>query len=128
MYIIFSLHSQFLLNYSYDRNNHLRSHRSIPDLAVHTGSGQLSMPVHLLALNWSLDQPKATIHRICGDRVQQHGDNYQTLRADCKSHEEVIWMFINFARLRLVFKLLGGFACLRKLKVCLVNLHAYPCT
>ena len=48
-------------------------------------------------MNWSLDQPPATIHRICGDRVQQRGDNHQTLRADpsSKSHEEIIWMFIN---------------------------------
>lgn len=54
-------------------------------------------PVRLLALNWVLDKPPATIHRICGDRVQDRGENHQTLRAEprSKSHEEVIWMFIH---------------------------------
>ncbi|KAF8811005.1 hypothetical protein BYT27DRAFT_7185117 [Phlegmacium glaucopus] len=53
--------------------------------------------VHLLALNWSLDQPRATIHCTCGDPVQERDDNHQTLRANTstKSHEEVIWTFIN---------------------------------
>lgn len=52
-------------------------------------------PVRLVALNWSLDQPPAMIHRICGDRVQGRGENHQTLRADeHKNHEDVIWMFI----------------------------------
>jgi tRNA ligase len=52
-------------------------------------------PVRLVALNWSLDQPPAMIHRICGDRVQARGENHQTLRPDeRKSHEDVIWMFI----------------------------------
>lgn len=58
----------------------------------------MSPPVRLLALNWALDDPPAMIHRICGDRVLHRGDNHQTLRADkstAKSHEEVIWSFIN---------------------------------
>ena len=85
----------FFLSYllSYDRNNHLRQHReSLRDVA-----SKYPQPVRLLALNWSLDQPPATIHRICGDRVQERGDNHQTLRADAstKSHEEAIWRFIN---------------------------------
>ena len=85
--------SRLFLIYSYDRNNHLKQHRqSLRDVA-----SKLPQSVRLLALNWSLDQPPATIHRICGDRVQERGDNHQTLRADMssKSHEEVIWMFIN---------------------------------
>ena len=57
------------------------------------------VPTRLLALNWAItEKPQATIHRICGDRVTHRGDNHQTLRADssaAKSHEEVIWMFIN---------------------------------
>jgi tRNA ligase len=83
----------FFLTYSYDRNNHLKQHRqSLRDVA-----SKFPQSVRLLALNWSLDQPPATIHRICGDRVQERGDNHQTLRADMssKSHEEIIWMFIN---------------------------------
>jgi tRNA ligase len=56
----------------------------------------MSPPVRLLALNWSLDKPSSTIHRICGDRVLQRGDKHQSLRANkvSKSHEEVIWQFI----------------------------------
>jgi tRNA ligase len=57
------------------------------------------VPIRLLALNWSIaDKPQATVHRVCGDRVTTRGDNHQTLRADsseAKSHEEVIWLFIN---------------------------------
>lgn len=35
------------------------------------------------------------IHRICGDRIQERGENHQTLRPDVKkSHEDVLWMFI----------------------------------
>jgi tRNA ligase len=47
-------------------------------------------------MNWSFDLPLATIHRICGDRIVTRGENHQTLRADAdgKSHEEVIWMFL----------------------------------
>ena len=83
----------FFLIYSYNRNNHLRQHRqSLRDVA-----SKFPQRVRLLALNWSLDQPHAKIHRICGDRVQKRGDNHQSLRADMssKSHEEIIWTFIN---------------------------------
>ena len=86
--------SQILLNYSYVRCNHLRQHRQ----SLRDAIKKFPHPVRLLAINWSLDdQPWATVHRICGDRVQQRGDNHQTLRADLssKSHEEVVWMFIN---------------------------------
>ena len=57
----------------------------------------MSPRVRLLALNWALDKPPARIHRICGDRVMDRGDNHQTLRADnvAKTHEGVIWKFIN---------------------------------
>ncbi|KAF8799416.1 hypothetical protein BYT27DRAFT_7263948 [Phlegmacium glaucopus] len=76
-----------------DKNNHLKEHRQ----SLRDAASKFSDPVRLLALNWSLDLPRATIHRICGDRVQERGDNHQSLRADTstKSHEEVIWMFIN---------------------------------
>ena len=86
--------SQILLNYSYVRCNHLRQHRQ----SLRDAIKKFPHPVRLLAINWSLDdQPWATVHRICGDRVQQRGDNHQTLRPDSlsKSHEEVIWMFIS---------------------------------
>lgn len=55
-----------------------------------------SPPVRLMALNWSLDKPRAMLHRICADRVMNRGDKHQSLRADAvaKHHEEVIWMFI----------------------------------
>ncbi|KAH9044233.1 hypothetical protein EDB84DRAFT_1436037 [Lactarius hengduanensis] len=39
-------------------------------------------PVHLLALNWSLDQPHAEIHRICADHIMTRGTNHQTLHGD----------------------------------------------
>ena len=57
----------------------------------------MSPPVRLLSLYWSLDKPPAIIHRVCGDRVMERGENHQTLRADpvSKGHEEAIWMFIN---------------------------------
>lgn len=75
-----------------DKNNHLRQHRDSLREAV----AKMDPPVRLLALNWSLDRPQATIHRICGDRVFARGDNHQTLRADtlAKAHEDVIWQFI----------------------------------
>ncbi|OAX33523.1 hypothetical protein K503DRAFT_804308 [Rhizopogon vinicolor AM-OR11-026] len=75
-----------------DKNNHLRQHRESLREAV----AKMDPPVRLLALNWALDQPQATIHRICGDRVFSRGDKHQTLRADtlAKSHEDVIWQFI----------------------------------
>jgi tRNA ligase len=74
------------------RNNHLRQHRQ----ALREATARFSPPVRLLALNWSLDQPLSTIHRICGDRVLHRGENHQSLRADtkAKAHEDVIWQFI----------------------------------
>ena len=87
------LRSRILLNYSYDRCNHLRQHRQ----SLQDATKKFPQPVRLLSLNWSLDQPRATVHCICGDRVQQRGDNHQSLRLNLlnKSQEEVIWMFIN---------------------------------
>lgn len=56
----------------------------------------MTPPVRLLAMNWSFDLPLTTVHRICGDRVFARGDNHQSLHADAqgRSHEEVIWMFL----------------------------------
>ncbi len=53
-------------------------------------------PVRLLALNWSLDQPHAEIHRICADRVLARGTNHQMLHGDEqeKAHESVLWRFL----------------------------------
>ncbi|KAJ6617467.1 RNA ligase-domain-containing protein [Mycena sp. CBHHK59/15] len=74
-----------------DKNNHLQQHRQ----ALREATASFKPPVRLFALHWSLDKPFSTIHRICGDRVQQRGDNHQTLRADAqKTHEDVIWKFI----------------------------------
>jgi tRNA ligase len=63
---------------------------------LRVATANMKPPVRLFALNWSLDKPYSTIHRICGDRVFQRGDKHQTLHADtvAKSHEEVIWTFI----------------------------------
>ncbi|KIJ51876.1 hypothetical protein M422DRAFT_26561 [Sphaerobolus stellatus SS14] len=75
-----------------DKNNHLVQHR---EQLREVASKVISPRARLVALNWSLDQPPAMIHRICGDRIQQRGENHQTLRADdTKSHEDVVWMFI----------------------------------
>ncbi|KAI0938363.1 hypothetical protein AcV5_000059 [Taiwanofungus camphoratus] len=78
-----------------DRNNHLKQHRQALREAVRS----FDPPVRLMALNWSFDQPLATIHRICGDRVLQRGENHQSLRADtlAKTHEDVIWQFLRGA-------------------------------
>ncbi|KAF8588174.1 hypothetical protein K439DRAFT_1613751 [Ramaria rubella] len=74
-----------------DKNNHLVQHRQ----GIRQATANITPPVRLVALNWSLEQPPAIVHRICGDRVQARGENHQTLRADeQKSHEDVIWMFI----------------------------------
>ncbi|KAF8886739.1 RNA ligase-domain-containing protein [Infundibulicybe gibba] len=75
-----------------DKNNHLRIHRQ----SLRSATSTFNPPVRLLALNWSLDKPPATVHRICDDRVVRRGENHQTLRADqeTKVHEEVIWKFI----------------------------------
>ncbi|EED78500.1 predicted protein [Postia placenta Mad-698-R] len=78
-----------------DKNNHLIQHRQQLREAVRT----FKPPVRLMALNWSFDQPLSTIHRICGDRVLQRGENHQSLHGDplAKSHEDVIWQFMNQA-------------------------------
>lgn len=75
-----------------DKNNHLRQHR----IALREAVRGYDPPVRLLALNWALEQPVATIHRICSDRVYNRGENHQTLQADTrsKSHEDVIWQFL----------------------------------
>jgi tRNA ligase len=74
------------------RNNHLRKHRG----ALREAVAKIHPSVRLLALNWCLDQPRATILRVCGDRVFDRGDKHQTLRADKvgKLHEGVIWQFM----------------------------------
>ena len=79
---VISLHSRFLLNYSYDSNNHLKVHRQ----SLRYETSRLPQPVRILALNWSLDQPPAAIHRICSDRIQQRN-----------SHEDLLWLFISTA-------------------------------
>ena len=75
------------------RNNHLKLHRA----ALRDAVRGRNPPVRLLALNWAFEQPVATIHRICSDRVCDRGESHQTLHADLdsKSHEEVIWRFID---------------------------------
>ncbi|KAJ7594862.1 RNA ligase-domain-containing protein [Mycena floridula] len=75
-----------------DKNNHLTQHRT----QLREATENMSPPVRLLALNWSLDKPRSTIHRICGDRVLVRGDNHQSLHGDSKTmaHEDVIWQFI----------------------------------
>ena len=56
----------------------------------------MSPPVRLLALYWPLDQPHATIHKLCCDRIIHRGDNHQSLLADRKNkkHEDILWQFI----------------------------------
>ncbi|KAG6837484.1 hypothetical protein H0H93_009027 [Arthromyces matolae] len=76
-----------------DKNNHLAQHRkALRDLA-----NGFNVPTRLLVLNWGVGSiPQATVHRVCGDRIMQRGENHQTLRPDAaKGHEEVIWMFLN---------------------------------
>jgi tRNA ligase len=75
------------------RNNHLKQHRQ----ALHEAIVNFFPPVRLLALNWSLNQPLATIHRICGDRIAARGQNHQNLLADTsllRAHEDVVWQFL----------------------------------
>ena len=92
---VVSSHSQFLLNYSYDSNNHLKVHRQ----SLRDETSRFPPPTRILALNWSLDQPPAAIHRICSDRIQRRVDNHQTLPADSSSnsHDDLLWLFINTA-------------------------------
>ncbi|KAH8980403.1 RNA ligase-domain-containing protein [Lactarius akahatsu] len=75
-----------------DKNNHLHVHRQDLRNAVKG----MHPPVRLLALNWSLDQPHAEIHRICADRIMARGTNHQTLHGDeqGKAHESVLWRFL----------------------------------
>lgn len=70
----------------------MRQHRA----ALREAVRGYNPPVRLLALNWAFEQPLATIHRICSDRVYERGEKHQTLHADIrgKSHEDVIWQFI----------------------------------
>ncbi|KZT18944.1 hypothetical protein NEOLEDRAFT_1173320 [Neolentinus lepideus HHB14362 ss-1] len=78
-----------------DKNNHLKQHRD----QLREATKLYDPPVRLMALIWPLDQPLATIHRICGDRIYKRGENHQALRADTlgKTHEDVIWQFLQNA-------------------------------
>ncbi|EIW74468.1 RNA ligase [Coniophora puteana RWD-64-598 SS2] len=76
-----------------DKNNHLRQHRT----ELRTACSARSPPVRLLGLQWALDAPPATLHRVCGDRVLARGENHQSLRPNPENvtlHEDVIWQFI----------------------------------
>ncbi|KAI0303896.1 RNA ligase-domain-containing protein [Russula brevipes] len=75
-----------------DKNNHLHKHREDLRDAIKG----MQPPVRLLALNWSLDQPRAVIHNICADRIAARGTNHQTLHGDptSKSHEDVLSRFL----------------------------------
>ena len=68
-------------------------------MTLREAASKFHPPARLLALNWTLDQPRATILRVCGKRILDRGDGHQTLRADKigKSHEDVIWQFIQQA-------------------------------
>ncbi|KAJ8481051.1 hypothetical protein ONZ51_g6278 [Trametes cubensis] len=79
-----------------DKNNHIKQHRD----QLREVAQKFTPPARLLALNWSLDLPHSTIHRICGDRIVQRGDRHQSLIADPseKTHETVLWMFLNQAQ------------------------------
>lgn len=70
----------------------MRQHRT----ALRDAVRSQKPPVRLLALNWAFEQPLATIHGICSDRIYDRGEKHQTLHADVfgKSHEDVIWQFI----------------------------------
>ncbi|KAG8216296.1 RNA ligase-domain-containing protein [Butyriboletus roseoflavus] len=76
-----------------DKNNHLRQHRE----ALRDAVAKIHPPVRLLALYWTLDQPRATIFRVCENRISDRGDKHQTLQFDKvgKSHEDVIWQFLH---------------------------------
>jgi len=75
-----------------DKNNHLHKHREDLRDAIKG----MHPPVRLLALNWSLDQPRAVIRNICADRIVARGTNHQTLHGDptSKSHEDVLSRFL----------------------------------
>lgn len=106
-----------------DKNNHLFQHRDdLIDLTT-----RLSLPnppppppppssaskkakvqpeigrIRTIALAWDLDSvPLNTLHRLCAQRIEQRGDNHQTLVADTdgsavqgmRSHETVLWRFL----------------------------------
>ncbi|KAF8132467.1 RNA ligase-domain-containing protein [Boletus edulis] len=78
-----------------DKNNHMRQHRE----GLREAVAKIHPPVRLFALNWALEQPRAEILRVCGDRILDRGDKHQTLRADRvgKSHEDVVWQFLRQA-------------------------------
>ncbi|KAJ9479855.1 tRNA ligase [Pseudozyma hubeiensis] len=97
-----------------DKNNHLLQHRDdLIDLAARLSSPTASQPgkksppevgrVRTIALAWELDSlPLNTLHRIFASRIEERGDNHQTLVADdaegklrgCRSHEVVLWKFL----------------------------------
>lgn len=102
-----------------DKNNHLFQHRdeitdlaralSNPNAAVASEGKKGKSPaasvgrVRTVALAWDLDSlPLNTLHRVCAERIEQRGENHQTLVADrsrgaiagIKSHETVLWRFL----------------------------------
>jgi len=72
-----------------DKNNHLEQHR----YGLRQAVAKITPPVRILALNWSIENmPPAIAHRVCGDRVTQHGENHLCGRTKPSCDEEVIWM------------------------------------
>lgn len=50
--------------------------------------------MRLVALVWSLDGPRDTLHSLLAKRIEQRGSNHQTLRAG-EGHEAVLWQFLS---------------------------------
>ena len=74
------------------RNNHLKQHRT----QLRDAASKFAPPAHLLALHWPLaDLPRATLHRLCAERIAARGDRHQTLHAG--AHERVLWQFLDNA-------------------------------
>ncbi|CBQ70262.1 related to TRL1-tRNA ligase [Sporisorium reilianum SRZ2] len=98
-----------------DKNNHLLQHRDdmlelatrlsapTPPLSKKAKQVPAVGRIRTIALAWDLDSvPLNTLHRVCAARIEQRGDNHQTLVADrdaasvsgLKTHEVVLWRFL----------------------------------
>ncbi|KAG8733154.1 hypothetical protein FRC11_008359 [Ceratobasidium sp. 423] len=76
-----------------DRNNHVRHLR---DSLKEEFKGKYGDKGHIIALQWVFNDTPQKIRDICASRIEDRGENHQTLHADSQdTHRGVISQFFN---------------------------------